>query len=134
MSESHYCVVHKVPFFKKGGMKGYAHPIGETGKWHNEEESSPEKPPESKQDAPQRQEVPLKGNESILRSVAIKGAVELVVAERIPLIKIFEWATLFESYVKGDYVLDADRIKLAFAAKVAKAEAKNNAGYPEGQA
>ena len=40
MTESHWCVIHKTPFFKKGAMKAYAHPIkdenGETTGWCNE--------------------------------------------------------------------------------------------------
>ena len=39
----HWCAKHKTPFFKKGNMKGYAHPIKDadgkdTGEWCNEEE------------------------------------------------------------------------------------------------
>ncbi len=39
----HYCAIHDTPYFKKGKMKGYAHPItdddGEnTGEWCNEAE------------------------------------------------------------------------------------------------
>ena len=33
----HYCQEHGVNFFKKGRMKGYAHPIEGTDKWCNEE-------------------------------------------------------------------------------------------------
>ena len=29
----HYCHEHNAPFFKKGKMKSYAHPIGDTGDW-----------------------------------------------------------------------------------------------------
>ena len=32
----HYCAEHETVFFKKGSMRGYAHPIGTTGKWCNE--------------------------------------------------------------------------------------------------
>lgn len=32
----HYCGVHKTAFFKKGKMKSYAHPIGDTGEWCHE--------------------------------------------------------------------------------------------------
>lgn len=32
----HWCKEHNTVYFKKGGMKGYAHPIGDTGKWCNE--------------------------------------------------------------------------------------------------
>ncbi len=34
----HFCKLHNTAFFKKGKMKGYAHPIGDTGEWCNETE------------------------------------------------------------------------------------------------
>lgn len=34
--KEHYCETHKVNFFKKGNMKGYAHTIGNTKEWCNE--------------------------------------------------------------------------------------------------
>ena len=34
MSE-YYCKEHQILYFKKGKMKGYAHPIGNTGEWCN---------------------------------------------------------------------------------------------------
>jgi hypothetical protein len=34
---SHYCPIHNVNFFKKGRMKGYAHPIEGTDEWCNED-------------------------------------------------------------------------------------------------
>lgn len=56
MSEGHYCSIHNMVFFKKGGMRGYAHPIqGEngmdTGKWCNEKDLEKVKnlPPEDSQ-------------------------------------------------------------------------------------
>ena len=39
----HYCQEHGVNFFKKGRMKRYAHPIGGTDKWCNEEAEKPDK-------------------------------------------------------------------------------------------
>ena len=54
MSEEagHYCTIHDTTFFKKGKMKGYAHPIKDengkdTGLWCNEKEEE-EKPKEYK--------------------------------------------------------------------------------------
>jgi len=47
--KEHWCAEHNTAFFKKGGMKGYAHPIGTTGKWCNEPkqaETTPELFPE----------------------------------------------------------------------------------------
>lgn len=37
-STDHYCVEHNTPFFKKGKMKGFAHPLS-AGGWHNEPET-----------------------------------------------------------------------------------------------
>jgi len=42
----HWCSKHKTPFFKKGNMKGYAHPIKDdegnpTGEWCNEDQPEP---------------------------------------------------------------------------------------------
>ena len=52
-SESHWCKIHKTKFFKKGKMKGYAHPIEGTDEWCNEADEvimdalSPDPPTES---------------------------------------------------------------------------------------
>jgi len=35
----HYCPIHEVPFFKKGRMRDYAHPIEGTDEWCNEVDS-----------------------------------------------------------------------------------------------
>ena len=32
-STGHWCMEHGTAFFKKGNMKNFAHPIGDTGKW-----------------------------------------------------------------------------------------------------
>ena len=49
VAEEHWCAIHKTPFFKKGKMKAYAHPIkdefGEdTGEWCNESKENITKP------------------------------------------------------------------------------------------
>ena len=38
-ADGHYCSLHQTAFFKKGRMKGWAHPIGDTDEWCNEEEA-----------------------------------------------------------------------------------------------
>jgi len=38
---AHWCELHGVNFFKKGRMKGYAHPIEGTDEWCNEPEETP---------------------------------------------------------------------------------------------
>jgi len=51
----HYCLEHKTSFFKRGKMKSYAHPIGDSSEWCHERttevivEDVP-KPPEKTQD------------------------------------------------------------------------------------
>lgn len=49
----HYCAEHKTAFFKRGNMKGFAHPIEGTKEWHNEpaESTSPPKAPEAQPSA-----------------------------------------------------------------------------------
>jgi len=76
----HWCKEHQQTFFKKGAMKGYAHPIldenGEkTGQWCNEPKSEVESKPEP----------PRSGstNDSIEAQVAFKGMIELIVADKI---------------------------------------------------
>lgn len=39
-----FCQEHQEPFFKKGKMKNYAHPIGDTGEWCNAPEGAAEEP------------------------------------------------------------------------------------------
>lgn len=79
----HYCVIHGTPYFKKGKMKGYAHPIkdadGEdTGEWCNEEEA-----PEAPQSKSSPQTRSSDTNSSIESQVAVKAIVELVVAGKV---------------------------------------------------
>lgn len=42
--DKHWCAIHHTAFFKKGEMRGYAHPIGDTGEWCNEGEPEEAKP------------------------------------------------------------------------------------------
>lgn len=48
----HWCELHQTNFFKKGKMKGYSHPIGDTGEWcneHSKEQKKEQVPPDFKQ-------------------------------------------------------------------------------------
>ena len=57
-SKGHWCAEHQVVFFKKGKMKSYAHPIGDTGEWcHEHIEPTPEAKPEPS-NAPQSNSTP----------------------------------------------------------------------------
>ena len=46
----HWCEPHQTNWFKRGKMRGYAHPVGETGEWCNE--ATVVKIPETAQPAP----------------------------------------------------------------------------------
>lgn len=53
--KGHWCSIHKTPFFKKGKMKDYAHPIkdeneNDTGEWCNESATKQAKAPVEEQD------------------------------------------------------------------------------------
>jgi len=52
----HYCEVHKTHFFKKGKMKTYAHPIGNTGEWCREPSEKPKPPETNKEGQPSANE------------------------------------------------------------------------------
>ena len=57
----HWCEEHNTQFFKKGKMKAYAHPIGDSGEWcHEHTEDKPQsKQPKSKPvEVPVAKEVP----------------------------------------------------------------------------
>jgi len=76
----HWCKEHQTVWFKKGKMKGYAHPIkdaeGEdTDKWCNEPKEEAEEKPAPKRDS--------STNASIEAQVAVKAVVELIVASKI---------------------------------------------------
>jgi len=78
---AHYCSIHKTPFFKKGKMKNYAHPIkdadgNDTGEWCNEPEES------------EKQEKPFtyspEKSASIETQVAVKAVTDLWIADKLP--------------------------------------------------
>ena len=54
--DKHWCAKHQTAFFKKGSMKGYAHPIGDTGKWCNEPEPKKEAAAKKQEPAPKATE------------------------------------------------------------------------------
>lgn len=57
----HYCSEHETVFFKKGNMRGYAHPIGDTGEWCNEPEEGGDEMPEAPPPMPKDKETGKKG-------------------------------------------------------------------------
>lgn len=81
---AHYCEIHKTPFFKRGKMRGYAHPIldadsNDTGEWCNE--------PEGQTEA-KKQEKPFtyspEKSASIETQVAVKAVTDLWIADKLP--------------------------------------------------
>lgn len=77
----HYCELHKTNFFKKGGMKGYAHPIAGTNDWCNEVE------PQAKTQNPAQNSKPVQTSNSKYPAkpstttdahVAFRGGIELL--------------------------------------------------------
>lgn len=113
----HYCVEHQTVWFKKGAMRGYAHPIEDengkpTGKWCNEpeeKESVPQqgesvgesKPVMSKDDWSEKDRITRK---SIERQTSLNAAVEVsktLPTDQVTTGKIIATAKLFEAYLEG---------------------------------
>ena len=108
----HYCLEHKTEYFKKGHMKGYAHPIGDTGTWCNEEkkkvppgtdlgngqEEAEVFPEETKEQKPKDKEYNYKS--PVNRSVAISYAKDLCVAGKIELKDLTIYADKFLHYIE----------------------------------
>jgi len=97
MTEGHYCSIHNTVFFKKGRMRGYAHPIkdekgNDTGEWCNEEDLEKVKNLEPKKPIPpplQKDEEPLPKSKSqeIAEHVWWKELGEMIRAKDIDLSK-----------------------------------------------
>jgi len=118
MTQSHYCVTHDAIFFKKGNMRGFAHPILDekgdaTGKWCNEpkQEEPQETPAEkvappvmSKDDWAEKDRVTRK---SIERQKSLELALRVVELSGVKT-KITEnaiaTAKSFEAYLEGKEV------------------------------
>ena len=103
----HWCKEHQTVFFKKGGMKGYAHPIvdenGEsTGKWCNE-------PKEQTQTVGLKADISQRFNrgkseeelELSRRSFALSYAKDLLVAHELDKENILIIAQEFYEWLKG---------------------------------
>jgi len=77
-TQHHYCKEHDTPFFKRGKMQKYAHPIGEKGvdgkyeAWCNE----PEKAPETPQGDVTSKSEPVKEEASIIDMGWLKESLE----------------------------------------------------------
>jgi len=75
-----HCKTHDTPFFKKGKMKNYAHPIGDTGEWCNmPEDTKPVQPKAEPRKATPYRVDPPSTNLSIEQQSAYKGGIELLV-------------------------------------------------------
>ena len=76
----HWCEKHQTKFFKRGKMKGYAHSVGDTGEWCNEDK---QKQPETPQPAPGQATEPSEVPETKVETVETE-AVTKPVAKRDP--------------------------------------------------
>lgn len=93
MATEHYCSIHGKVFFKKGKMRGYAHPIqdenGEdTGEWCNEDAKEVAKL-EPKKPEP----VPLQTGEE-----PIPKTKEQLIAEYVWFKELGEWLRIWEQW------------------------------------
>lgn len=84
MPEKHWCKEHKTVWFRKGKMKGYAHPLldpetgEETGEWCNEPEEKASKPDEmTKEDWAEKDKI---RSDSIEIQNAYTGVISLMVS------------------------------------------------------
>lgn len=104
----HYCLEHKVVFFKKGAMKGYAHPIEgtEPTEWCNEPEEGGAPIPEGvKAKTSGGYKVDPAKITSIERQSALKSAVtwcgiKVQAGKDIRTTEVITVAVLFESYLE----------------------------------
>ena len=118
MALKYFCQEHGIYFFKKGAMKGYAHPIAGTTptEWCNmpenqegvEEEQTakpPEKPPkEHMVEAAKKIDTDWgKKDSERNRSMCVSYAKDLAVADKIDVSSIVEFAKLYLHYIeKGE--------------------------------
>ena len=120
-----WCSEHNVAFFKKGGMRGYAHPIqdenGEdTGEWCNEDAKEVAKlepqeavtPPLQKDEPTPEQLKPFDPTRtSIERQTSLKSAIEWCIAkvqsgEKLKTFDVLVVAKVFESYLDTGVVVE----------------------------
>ena len=106
----HWCKEHKMAFFKKGKMKGFAHPIcdedGEpTGEWCNKPkpENAP-LPDQMSKDGWATKDANTR--KSIERQTSLKCAIDLCLGDKIKLEQIRPLAEKFESYLGGDKLIE----------------------------
>lgn len=105
MVEDHWCAEHETVYFKKGAMKGYAHPIGDTSKWCNEEKKKPVSEGTHLVDAPPSQAEKVKEpnyRNPVNRSVAVSYAKDLVTAGKIELKELSAYADKFLQYIEKE--------------------------------
>ena len=109
----HYCREHQTDFFKRGNMRGYAHPIGEkdesTGKyprgWCNEEDAETYHSPQG--DEPlvaeaKKMGAKVTGVDNLKnRSMSVAYSKDLVCAGKIDLKQLSEYADKFLKYIEN---------------------------------
>ena len=103
--DKHFCEEHQTDFFKTAKMRGYAHPIGDTGKWCNEEDAETYHSPLG--DEPLVAEAKKMGAKVTgvdnfkNRAVAISYAKDLLCAGIIDKEKLIGYADKFLNYIEN---------------------------------
>ncbi len=110
-----FCAKHETPYFKKGRMKNYAHPIEgtEPTEWCNAPEQDMSAMEESAEvghlvEAAVKQGAKVEAivnkpskDDKIDRAVAFKGAIECATADVIKLSEVGAYTEVFVSILKG---------------------------------
>ena len=111
----HYCTEHETVFFKKGRMKGYAHPVEgtEPTEWCNESEEGGDPIPEEVAETPKQppREPPKGTGSEINRSMALSYAKDIAIAkmglgEDMSTLKILAIAEVFVSYIANGVIVE----------------------------
>jgi hypothetical protein len=116
----HYCSEHDAVFFKRGKMRGYAHPIEDTGQWCNEEkedadpkrgtskpqsQARPQQDDDTKNQGMSKEEWREKDRitrESFHRQKALEQSVLLVNSGKVELRALLPCADRFVDWLNGE--------------------------------
>ena len=102
----HYCHEHNTAFFKRGKMKSFAHPIGDTGEWCYERSPfASTEPKEKKSKDKEKEEPPTKSESEHSEPEKITGSISWETV--YPKVN-----TLFKNKV-GDWTMDGILAKMA---------------------
>ena len=109
MTKGYFCTEHQAVFFKKGKMKGHAHPIGDTGNWCNMPEGQDEvELPEETQTESKYKADPDKitsiEKQSALKSAVTWCGIKVQGGQDLRTVDVITCAVMFEGYLKSGAV------------------------------